>query len=256
MKINRTTERTIKILDLISKNPNGLSLTEISKILDIPKTSTYDIINTLLHMKAINLIDLDLKKFGIGIKSFEIGSAYIQNAELIKIVEKPLKELAVKLHRTVFIGVESDGEVTYLNKYESESAIRTTANLGSKNPIYCTGLGKAILSGYDSEKINEILEKIELIPKTKYTLITKEDLLSEVKNIRKRGYSFDDRELEESMFCIAAPIFNHENQVIAAISSAGIYDERINSEEYGKIVSEAALSISKKLGYMKEKLYQ
>ncbi len=255
MKINRTTQRTIRILDLISKNPNGLSLTEISKALEIPKTSAYDIVNTLLHMNVITELDHELKKFGIGLKAFEIGSAYIQNTELVKIVERPLKELADRLHRTVFLGVESGGEITYLNKYEPNIAIITTANLGSKNPVYCTGLGKSILAGYSAERLNEILDNIELVPKTMYTITTKEELLLELEKIRHRGYALDNRELEENMFCIAAPIFNHKNEVVAAISSAGIYDEKIDVSKYGEIVSKTALGISKKLGYMKDKLY-
>ncbi len=256
MKINRTSQRTIKILELLSSYNDGLNLNEIARELDIPKTSTFDILQTLVHMNVVSLKDSILKKYSIGIKAFEIGTAYIKNTEFNIVAEKPLKELAQKVERTVFLGVENDGHITYLNKYEPKKPIITTANLGTKNPMYCTSLGKAILAAYDRERANSIIEGIEFEERTQYTITTKNELLIELGKIRSRGYSVDNRELEEHMFCVGAPIINHNNEVVAAISAVGIFSEKIDEKNLGNEVYKTALQISRELGFMAKSLYQ
>lgn len=255
MKINRTAQRTIQILELLSNHHGGLSLNEISTKLEIPKSSAFDILQTLTEMNVVTLRDSKLKKFSIGIKAFEIGTAYIKSMKLNEVAEGPLKDLAQRVERTVFLGVENDSQITYLNKYEPERPIITTANLGTKNPMYCTSLGKAILAAYDIERANNLIDKIEFKEKTPYTIKNKNDLLIELGEIRSKGYAVDNRELEDHMFCVGAPIINHNNEVIAAISAVGIFSEKIDEKSLGNEVYETALKISKKLGFMGKSLY-
>ncbi len=76
MKINRTVDRTISILELISNNPDGLTLNEISEALQIPTSSTFDILQTLLINDMIHKIQPYSKRYILGTKTFMIGSRY------------------------------------------------------------------------------------------------------------------------------------------------------------------------------------
>lgn len=255
MKINRTVFRAVEILELLTKNMDGLSTSEIADIMKIPKTSVFDIIQTLLFMQVLELKDEKFKKYKIGVKAFEIGNKYTKDIEVLNVADQYLKDLSHKLNKTVFIAVENNLEVVYLKKYEPEKAIITTAGIGSKNPMYCTSLGKAMLSAYSDDILKEKVSKLNLVRYTENTLTSKEKLLQNLEEVRRRGYSIDNRELEDHMFCMGAPLRNYENDVVGAISITGLYREDEVIDNQGELVKETALKISRKLGFSGDDLY-
>ena len=128
MKLNRTLLRSIEILDLISKHKDGYTLAEIVEIMDLPKSSVFDILKTLVHT---NMIEEDFStvkaKYKIGLHSFLIGSNYVNGVDIINVAKKYLVPLADKMQATTFMAILDDYMVTYLYKYESEKSIITTA---------------------------------------------------------------------------------------------------------------------------------
>jgi DNA-binding IclR family transcriptional regulator len=248
MKLNRTVERTIKMLELLSKEKNGLTVKEITETMKIPKTSAYDILETLAYMEILEKNIGELNLYKIGIKSFQIGNSYSKTKEIFKIIDRPLQELAEKTGKTVFYGVENAGEIVYMSKHASEKTIITTAEIGSTNPLYCTSLGKAILAFLPHEKLEKILNMQSFEKKTKYTL-SKEELIRELSDIRARGYALDDREVEEHMLCIGAPIFNFKKEVVGSISISGLFSENRDIEFESEELLKTSFEISRKLGY-------
>ncbi len=89
-------------MELIARESKGLSLTEIASELDIPITSASDIINALLDKEMIEIIDKRSKVYGIGVKSYYIGNAFIANTTLVDKAKDLVEELGKKLHKTVF----------------------------------------------------------------------------------------------------------------------------------------------------------
>jgi DNA-binding IclR family transcriptional regulator len=248
MKINRTVERTIEILELLSKEKSGLTVKEISKLMKIPKTSAYDILETLAHLEILEKNIGELNLYKIGLKSFQIGNSYSRNKEIFKIIDKPMQELAEKTGKTVFYAVENNGEIVYISKQESEKAIITTAGIGSTNPMYCTSLGKVILAFLSPEKLEALMNMQSFEKKTSHSL-SKKDLLKELKEIRTRGYAIDNREIEEHMLCIGAPVFDSKKIVVGAVSISGLFSEErdINNESIELLKTSS--EISRKLGY-------
>lgn len=248
MKINRTVERTVEILELLSKEKNGLTVKEITEIMQIPKTSAYDILETLAHLEILEKNSGELNLYKIGLKSFQIGNSYSRNKEIFKIIDKPMQELAEKTEKTVFYAVENEGEIVYISKHESEKAIITTAGVGSTNPMYCTSLGKAMLAFFSPEKIDSLMKMQSFEKKTAHTL-SRNDLIKELSEIRTHGYAVDNREIEEHMLCIGAPVFDSKKNVVGAISISGLFSENrdINSESIDLLKTSS--EISRKLGY-------
>jgi len=246
MKINRSVKRCIDILTIISQSKDGLTLAEIQKFLELPKSSAFDLVQTLLATNMITSSNYDEKKYIIGLNSFLIGSSY--ESDLITIAKKYLKNLAEELGKTIFLGIEKNGEVVYLDKAEPKSAIFTIATLGSTNPIHCTSLGKAIAAEYSREEVEKILDEKGMKSFTPYTITDKKAFGEELERVRIKGYSVDDRELEEQMLCIGSPIFDSKNRVIAAISASGIFTDHSLVPEQGKKIRETALEISRALG--------
>ena len=180
MKINRTTERSVQILELISKSNEGLEMDEICERLSIPRTSCYDILVTLVHMGMLEVNAGVKRSYKIGLNAYRIGISYTNNRNISEIISPALKELSKELKKTCFFGVLEGKKIVYISKFEPENPIITTATIGTKNPVYNTSLGKAILSTMSEEKIRKLVADIEFKPVTRFTIT---DMDTFIKNI-------------------------------------------------------------------------
>ena len=243
MKLNRTTMRTVDILKLVSKNPDGITLDGICEKLELPKTSAYDIVTTLVEMGMVNVTRGQKQTYTIGIN-------YTNNLDFIGIIEPELKAFAKNVGKTVFFGVRSDHEVVYICKAEPENPIITTATVGTKNPVYCTSLGKAILAYSDEETRRQVMGRIKFRQKTERTILTTECLKKELDMVKQKGYALDAREMEEHMECAGAPVFGPDGSVMGAISVSSLYKPTEDYEALGRLVHEKALEVSRLLGFL------
>lgn len=247
MAISRAAIRTINILELIASKVKGITLSEIADELDMPITSVSDIVKALIEEDMIEIIDERSKLYGIGVKAYYIGNAFISNTSLVDKAIPIIDELSSIINKTVFLGKEVQEKITYLYKYEPMDTLVATCSIGSRTNLHNTSLGKCFLA-HDEKLLNKIIQK-ELIKKTPYTITDPNELYEEVNKVRMQGYAVDNREQDERMLCIGAPIFGQNNNVIAAISISGLYNENINIEYEANIVREKAYLISKKMGY-------
>lgn len=248
MKKSRAANRTINILEVIANATKGLSLSEIARALDIPITSVNDIIKALLEEEFIELLDSRSKVYGIGVKAFSIGNAFIANNTLIDKATGIIETLMSRTNRTAFLAKEVNGEGMYIFKREPKNAIIATCTIGNRMSLHCTSLGKSFLAY--SPKLMERLRNTELPRKTPYTITDYYNLQQDIEKVRERGFAVDKREENEHLLCVGAPIFDSNHQVIAAISVSGMYSEDADIDGLGRLVKESALAISRSMGYV------
>lgn len=246
---NRSVKRSIEILEMISRSKHGISLKEIMDGLHIPKTSAYDIVKELLDGKMAVESRGEINRYKIGLKAFQIGNEYLKDTDLITIAQPFVMKMAESINKTAFIAVMNEGFVTYLYKYEPPTSIITTSNIGTKNAVHCTSLGKAILSGMADDDVKKELKYLTYIKLTERTIVNEKALLENIKVARDLGYAVDDREIEDHTLCIGSPIFDHTGKVIAGLSVSGLYTLDRNVSYEGELIQKSALEISRKLGY-------
>ena len=250
MKRNRTIVRTFEMLELLKENPNGLTLMQLSNEMDIPKSSASDIVQTLLDLGVVDKTNEELKKYSIGLGLFELGNSYLVNKSVGNISDKYLRELSEELQMTSFIGVLNNDEVVYIKKFEPDASIKTSCVVGSRASIHSTSLGKSLLA-FSSEIIQDaLLSQTEFVKNTENTIITENELRKELEETVKRGYAIDNNENEEGIFCVGAPIFDHTSRVVASLSVSGLYNGKRDVEYESQKVRDAALKISRELGYL------
>lgn len=259
-KINRSVARALDMLELVAKSPDELTISEISRQLDIPKSTAFDIITTLLDKGYLDLANERVKSLKLGIKLFQTGSVYLDQTPLHKAARSVLETLSEKAKETSFLAIENDGLLVYLDKVESPESVRTSAGIGSNNPMYCTGLGKALLATMPDESIKNIIMRMGgLKPITPYTITDEKQFFKIIMESRQRGYVIDDREHNMDVFCVAAPIYNAYGKAQAAISIASLFTKIKDNPEritfLGELISAAALDLSCHIGYRGKKLY-
>lgn len=245
-------------MQLLAGSQKPLTQLEIGQALQIPKSSTHDLIYTLLEAGMIEFESKELKTFRLGLKLFEMGMSVLEKIDFHKMSRSLLEGLSLKTNETVFMAVEEKNHIVYLDRVERNSSITTSAGLGTRRPMHCTGLGKALLAAYPESRVQEVWEATG--SKTAYTSTTIVDLqalLAELQQTRKRGYAIDNREMEDEIFCVAAPIYDRNEKPIAAISIASIYlkMDQAKTEQFGKMITDTGLEISKRLGYRKNSLF-
>ena len=153
----------------------------------------------------------------------------------------------------MFFGVRSDHDVVYICKFEPENPIITTATVGTKNPMYCTSLGKAILAYTDEETRQQILSRIKFRKKTDNTIMSRGALEAELDKVKRQGYALDAREMEEHMECAGAAVFGPDGSVMGAISVSSLYKQGEDYDALGKVVSRKAEEVSGLLGFLGKK---
>lgn len=244
--INKSTLKTMEILEAISNSKNGLTITQLSKELELPRSSVDDIVKALVMKKYLYCSDESLKLYQLGNKILELSLKVKGKNEILDIVTPFLKELVEEFNDTIFFGIKDEDDVLYLSKMESSKTVRTTAVLGSRKSLYYTGLGKAILATYSREELDEYIKRTKMEARTDYTITDPEKLREDIEETKKRGYATDYREGDIEVSCVAAPIFQ-DGKIYGAISMAGLYttiDEE-ETKKRGKKIKETAEKISR-----------
>lgn len=249
--MNRTLVRSYNILQMISESSEGLTLKEIAESMNIPKSSAFDIVQTLVSLHLAEPSRHNEKRYVLGSKLYSLGVKYITNSNLVEVCQLYLEPLADKLHRNAFVGVLEDDKVVYIHKYVGGGAKLATCNVGSNAELYYTALGKSLLAFSEPVKRERLINMIHFEKRTERTITSKEQLLKECEIVQRRGYAMDDREYEAHMLCFSCPIFDYTNQVVAAISLSDMYSSDVDRDAIGHELMEVAAKISRRLGYTK-----
>lgn len=208
--------KVFRILECFSTAKPELGVTEIARMLDIQKSTVHNIADTCLHLGYL-VQNKDTGKYSLGVKFLQFS--YIINTHMgIRNFFLPyIKQISRELSETVYLGIPHENEVLYIECCYHTDNLGTRSVLGEHAPMYCTGLGKAMLAFLPEEKQTEYAS-MPLQRYTPNTITDRQLLLQDLVEVRKRGYSIDNMEHEFGITCIGIPIFSHDNAVVAAVS--------------------------------------
>lgn len=237
----------------LSGGKTHFKISEIARELKLNRSAVYRILISLEKDRFVEK-DENTGEYSLGIATFEIGSTYLGQTDLIKVSTPVMADLALKTQETVSLAVLSDTVVTYMYKVEPPQTLKVMSKACRLSPVYCTALGKVLLAHQPKDEFSRIISELKSKPFTQNTITSKKRLAEELRVIRKKGYAFDRREHEEDSECIGAPIRDHFGDVIAALSTSGP-KRKIGTpleKKYVIWVMEAAAMISSKMGYRGE----
>ncbi len=214
----QSVERALTILELLEGAGTDLSVTEIATQLGLNKSTAFGLINTLAQKGYLDQNPRDAR-YSLGLKLLRLGSA-VQRHNLLVRRAKPYMEMLVQeFSETVHLTVERNGMVVYIEKIQGEKAIFLQSAVGAENPMYCTAVGKCLLAFMPEARRERLLKQMQpLVRRGPNTITTIKELRQELAGIHDRGVSIDDEEHVPGLMCIAAPIRNQTQEVIAAIS--------------------------------------
>lgn len=242
-------DRAVAILDCFDTEHPELGIGELSRRTGITKGTIHRILASLMQHRIVEQNSVT-KRYGLGIKLFELGNRATATLSYGERAHQHLRALAHETGDTVHFAVLDQGQTFYVAKVEGWHSLHMPSQVGRRLPVHCTGVGKALIAHLSEEEIEAIVATHGLPAFTERTITSLPDLMKELAKVRRQGYSRDSGEIEEGLACVAAPIRDYTGKVVAATSISGP-TTRINSKTASALsvrVSETAREISAALG--------
>jgi DNA-binding IclR family transcriptional regulator len=193
---------------------------EVAARLGLNKSTAHRLLTILQERRFLERSAIT-GKYRLGWRLYELGSLAASRVDLYEVARPYIEQLVKDTGETAHLGVLRGDEIISLVNVESSRTVRTPSTVGRRNPTYCTSLGKAILANLPEAVSSRLIDKIQFKPFTKHTCINAARLRRELKVVRERGYAIDNEEIEEGLRCVGAPVWNHDEQVVAGVSIAG-----------------------------------
>ncbi|MFS0892022.1 IclR family transcriptional regulator [Peribacillus frigoritolerans] len=249
MPVIQSVDRALRILDLFDEHTAELKITDISNQLGLHKSTVHSLLKTLLNHGYISQ-NPENGKYGLGMKLFERGNHVIQSLDVRDLSKKYLMDLSVKTGQTAHLVILDGKEGVYIDKVEGPMAVILYSKIGKRIPLHCSAVGKALIAFKDQEEIKKILNEYVYFKQTEYTITDESEFLRELQQVQSQGYAVDNQENEPGVRCIAAPIRNHENKVIAAISLSTLIAriDEAQLETFIEQLEQAAFQLSEQMG--------
>jgi len=248
-KCSQSVERIFNVIELVASQQGGMGISEISRNLEYPKSTVYRIASSLVAKKYFQK-DPTNQKYMLNYRFIAIASDYVSKLDIRTVASPYINKLSRDLDCTVHIGIMRNQQVVYIEKIKPYMCACVYSEIGKTNELYCSGLGKALLIGMDEKTYTSYLNSYKYIKYTKTTL-NNDELDKEMKIARKTNIAIDNAEHEEGVFCLATPIYNFNNDVIAAISISTSRKEILKEEKYKINLLECGKEISKIFGKTK-----
>lgn len=221
LKLNQSVEKAFAIIEIMSKGNREMKLQDIAREADLPQATALRIIYTLMTLGYV-LQNEDTLKYSLSLKFCYIGSRIESQLDIRFLVKPHLIEISRLSGEASCLSVEDNGDLLYVESVDGEDNILTiTQKIGKRAPLYCTGAGKIYLAKMSKDELEIYLNHHSLIKLTEHTKTTRVQIYEELNKITIDGYSIDDEECELGVKCIAMPIRNYRQEIIATMSVTG-----------------------------------
>ncbi len=242
-----------RLLKVFRSRESDLGVSELARRLGLGKSTVHRLLTTLA---AEGLIEQDARtgNYRLGLVMFELGEAVRVHMDLHAAAGPVLAELRAQTQESSQVGVLDGAEVVYIDRLESAHSLRLFTETGRRVPVHCTSSGKVLLAYLPEPELRALLQAAPLTAMTQHTITSADQLLAELRRVRRRGWAEAVNERELGLASIAAPIRDSAGAVVAAIS-IGVPLARctvMNLRRMAPVIVEAAEAASRRLGWSAE----
>lgn len=247
-QLNRSLQKALAVLACFTESRPEWGVSELSRATGVAKSSVSTTMATLAAAGVVRQ-DRDSKRFQLGLRCLELGYLASSRMVLRDYAAPHLEDLLGRDERIAYLAIPYGFELLYLDAIHPPMRKINYSSQGRRAPMYCTGLGKAILAYMDDDFVSAYLSAVPLVGFTENTICEPRELREELARTRERGYATDCQEREAGIQCVAAPVLGGDGSVVAAISLSGS-QQAVPSGDFahlGQAVVNTARRITRKL---------
>ena len=227
------------ILNYLYKASSPQPLSTIAEETGLTKSNLSKILETMEHIGFVARNKTD-KMYSLGPKFIKYSSKQLELYQFNNKVLDEIDDLYNTFDETVHLGVfQNDQIITSKKIQSSQSVVCISSDVGDTKDLYSSAMGKAVLAEMDDKRLFAYINENNFIAKTDKTIASAKKLLSEVESIRTKGYSIDNEENEEGVFCIGTAIVkerDEETREIVGAFSVSLPVYRATEEKVAEIV--------------------
>ena len=215
----QSVDRIFDLIERLAAHPAGAGLQRLADETGLAKSTVHRLLASLVA-RGYAAQDPQTGRYRLTLKMFELSSGIVNNMEIMEAAKLHLERLAQRTGEAVHLVVRDAGDIVYIYKTES-GPMRMSSRVGMRSPMYCTGVGKAILATLPPEEVHRIWQRSALRKLTDHTVTDWAEMERQLAEVRRCGYALDDEENEWGIRCVAVAIPGEEGPAQCAFSISG-----------------------------------
>ncbi|MBE1607187.1 IclR family transcriptional regulator domain-containing protein [Actinopolymorpha pittospori] len=250
----RSVVRAIGVLEVLADRgtSDGLSVTEIAQECGLSKSIVFSVLHTLrAHGLVADHGEGQSRRYRLGLGLSRLGDRAREQLSLLDLARPVLRELAARTGLSARLAVFQYDAAISVDRVDVPAHVHIDLRMGAREMLHSTGIGKAMLASLPDAEVERIIAFAGLPRRTPHTITDRDNLLAEIKEIRRVGYALDDEEDAEGIFCVGSGVRDDAGACVAAISVTGLKTAGAADryDEIGGALRSAARRISEQLGY-------
>jgi IclR family KDG regulon transcriptional repressor len=244
--------RALDILELFLDTDGSLSAPEITRRLQLPRTTVHELVTTLTARNYLVHSADQPGRYRLGVRGYQLGSRYAEQLDLAAEGRQVARSVAETCGETVHVAVLEGRDVIYIAKVDSTHAVRMVSAAGRRLPAHCTAVGKMLLASLPDEELEARIEGPEpLTAMTPHSITSPGELRAALEQARQRGVAVEQRESNPDVSCVAAPVRDSSGEVVAALSISVpmIRWSEERRAELEELAGKGAAALSDRLGH-------
>lgn len=244
-------DRALNILELVVQRTEGMTNSELSRRLDIPKSSASYLLRTL-EQRGYLRRDAETQRYRIGVKAAGLAHGMREFVDLRQAASPVLQQLVERTRLTAHLAILDHGRAVYIDRAENPGFLRINTWIGRDLEVHTTAVGKVLMARKPESEVRRTLKEAGMAKKTPRSITSAEEYLEELSRVRARGYAVDNEENSAGVRCVAAPVFGASGEILAAIGLTAATSQ-IPEEAtalLARTVIKAALLVSRQCGYV------
>lgn len=216
-------ERGLAILEALARSRGGLSLSQLTRYLDLPKSSVFCLLRTLENCGYL-FRDPESGKYTVSLRVCNLASLALSGISMRDQARPHLRQLAEETHLTVHMTILENGSCVLIEKVVPTGVTPIASWVGKHLSLHCTAVGKAVAAYLPEDQLAKILREQGLLRHNENTICSIKRLKQDLELVRQRRYALDDQEEEIGMRCIGAAVFDRD-KVVGALSLVATTNE-------------------------------
>jgi DNA-binding IclR family transcriptional regulator len=244
-----TVEKAFRILGLIAKHDRLMTISDLSRELDISKSTVHGIARALEAVGAV-IRDEKTKRYSLGMTLLELARSGYERIDLKDIARPIMEDLMRSTQQSVFLGIRSNEHVSIIDIVESTQDLKITAPIGTRLPLLAGAIGKAFLSSMEKDRAISLVQTVGLRKFTDKSAIDPDHYMKQIDEARAAGYGLDDEEYIQGVRAVAS-VIQSPTQQMSAVWVVG-FTPSMSADKVPVIAMKtkrAAEAISKKIAF-------